>query len=251
LLDALRDQVLPECKRIITGRYPFTRGSDQDVPLVDFGRVFGGGGLLDGFFKQHLQQYADTSRPTWTWKQDNAVTRSLSPQTLHEFQRAAQIRDAYFQGGGNTPMVQLAIKPPGIGGGNSAKFEIGGTVVASVNTEPDPVQPPSPFGGRPQPPRPREHAPSPVNVQWPAPSPRVAITVLNERYGQQPSVLERSGAWSLFRMLEAGSVKASGEKASASYIVGGQELTYQITTGSLRNPLNFQPLREFRCPGGI
>src|SRR5262249_21669016 len=65
VLVALRDQVLPECKRIITGRYPFTRGSDQDVPLVDFGRVFGGGGLLDGFFKQHLQQYADTSRPTW------------------------------------------------------------------------------------------------------------------------------------------------------------------------------------------
>jgi type VI secretion system protein ImpL len=92
-----------------------------------------------------------------------------------------------------------------------------------------------------------------VNVQWPTPSPRTAITVINERYGQ-PSVLERPGPWSLFRMLEAGNVRpipGSPERATASYIVGGQDLTYQISTGSLRNPLNLQPLRDFRCPGGI
>ncbi len=62
LLVALRDQVLPECRRIITERYPFTRGSDQDVPLADFGRLFGAGGLLDAFFKQNLQPHADTSQ---------------------------------------------------------------------------------------------------------------------------------------------------------------------------------------------
>jgi type VI secretion system protein ImpL len=251
LLVALRDQVLPECRRIITGRYPFTRGSDQDVPLADFGRLFGVGGLLDAFFKQNLQPHADTSRPTWAWRQDNPVTRSLSPTTLLEFQRAAQIRDAFFQSGGNAPMVQLAIKPPVIGGGNSAKFEIGGTVVASISSDPAPVPPSSPFGGRPTPPPPpREQPASIVNVQWPTPSPRTAITVINERYGQ-PSVLERPGPWSLFRMLEAGGLKTSAEKATAEYIVGGQSLAYQITTGSLRNPLNLQPVRDFRCPGGI
>jgi type VI secretion system protein ImpL len=64
-------------------------------------------------------------------------------------------------------------------------------------------------------------------------------------------VLERNGPWSLFRMLEAGSLSLRGVTATANYIVGGRELRYQITTGSIRNPLNLAILREFRCPSGI
>jgi type VI secretion system protein ImpL len=64
-------------------------------------------------------------------------------------------------------------------------------------------------------------------------------------------VLERNGTWSLFRMLEAGSLTLRGEVASATYIVGGRELRYEITSGSTRNPLNLAVLREFRCPTGI
>jgi type VI secretion system protein ImpL len=33
--------------------------------------------------------------------------------------------------------------------------------------------------------------------------------------------------------------------------MGGRELHYEISSGSIRNPLNLQPVREFRCPGGI
>jgi type VI secretion system protein ImpL len=254
LLTALRDQVIPECRRITTNRYPFIRGSRDDVPLADFARLFGGGGILDSFFKQNLQPHADTSRPTWTWKQDSPVSRSLAANTLVEFQRAALIRDAFFQGGGSVPSVALAIRPPVISSGNTAKLEIGGTTVSSISNEPAPAPSPFGFGGRPPPPPPRETQPSMVNVQWPSASQRSAITVTNERYGQQPSELAQSGPWSMFRLLETGAVRqvqGSPERATASFIVGGQELTYQISTASTRNPFNFQPLREFRCPSGI
>jgi len=241
----LRDQVLPYCQQTIDKRYPFTRGSDQDVPLQDFAKLFAPNGIMDAFFKQNLAPHADTSKPVWAWRQDTAVTRSFSPNTLREFQRAALIRDAFFQTGGNIPMVSIAVKPPTIEVG-SAKFEIGGTVVASPLASP-PNQPPG--FGRP-PPQPATTSTSPVTVNWPSPSTRTAITVAGDQYGQ-PSVLERSGPWSLFRMLEAGSLRISAEMATASYIVGGRELTYQISTGSMRNPLNLAPVREFRCPSGI
>jgi type VI secretion system protein ImpL len=52
-------------------------------------------------------------------------------------------------------------------------------------------------------------------------------------------------------MLEAGALSAKGETASASFIVAGQELNYQISTGSVRNPLNLSTLRDFRCPAGL
>ena len=37
---ALRNEVFPVCQQTIAGRYPFTRGSDRDVPLGDFARLF-------------------------------------------------------------------------------------------------------------------------------------------------------------------------------------------------------------------
>jgi type VI secretion system protein ImpL len=236
ILQALRDQVTSQCQQTIEGRYPFTRGSEREVPLADFSRLFGGNGIMDQFFRQYLAPHADTSQRGWTWRQDSAVSRTLSPATLREFQRAAEIRDAFFQSGGNLPMVSFSVKPSVVvGTGVTAKFETGGAAV----TSPTIAQP-----GVPPPPNP------PAVVQWPGPSQRTAISVQADT-SQPPSVLERSGPWSMFRMLEAGSLQVRGEAASAMFIVGGRELQYQITSSSTRNPLNLAGLREFRCPAGI
>jgi type VI secretion system protein ImpL len=236
LLTALRDQITPVCQQTIANRYPFTRGSDREVPLLDFGRLFGPNQLLDKFFQQYLAPYADTSRTPWTWRQDTGVGSTLSANTLRDFQRAAEIRDAFFQTGGNMPGVTLAIRPPALSGA-TAKFEAGGTVVASA---------PAGIGAAPSP-----GSVSPVPVQWPGPTPHTAISVTSDGLGGQPSILEKNSPWSLFRVLEAGGLSVRGENATANYIVGGRELNYQISTGSVRNPLNLAILREFRCPSGI
>jgi type VI secretion system protein ImpL len=241
LLQSLRDQVTPVCQQTITNRYPFVRGSIQEVALGDFGKLFSPNGIIDKFFAQFLAPNADTSRPDWTWRKDSPVGRSLSPDTLKQFQNAAYIRDAFFQTGGSVPQVSLAIKPPRAAGpGVDIKTEIGGTIIASpsapaVATAFSAASPPS--------------STATSTVQWPGPSARTAISVSSET--GPPSVLERTGPWSLFRMLEAGSLTAKGETASASFIVAGNELNYQISTGSVRNPFNLATLREFRCPSGI
>jgi len=79
---------------------------------------------------------------------------------------------------------------------------------------------------------------------------RTAISASDDASGQ-PSILERTGPWSLFRLLEAGSVSAKAETATATFIVAGHELKYQITTGSIKNPFEMSALRDFRCPSGI
>jgi type VI secretion system protein ImpL len=245
LLVTLRDQVTPVCQQIITNRYPFTRGSNQEVPLGDFSKLFSPNGVLDKFFTQSLAPYADTSKPEWVWRKESAVGGTLSADTLKQFQRAAYIRDAFFQNGGNLPMVALSVQPPVVtGAGASAKIELGGTVIVSPTSSP----PSSVFGASSQPAQPATVAPT--NVLWPGPSMRTAISVTNDA-SSQPSVLERTGPWSLFRILEAGSMTARAETASATFIVAGRELKYQITTGSIRNPLNLSALRDFRCPSGI
>ena len=247
ILVAMRDQVMPTCQETTVGKYPFTRGSEREVSLADFARVFSPNGVMDKFFTQYLAPHADTSKREWTWRQGAAVTAYLSPSTLREFQRAAEIRDAFFQTGGNAPVVTLAMRPPVLTGA-VAKFETGGTVVSAPSV-PAPTAP-SPLPGSTPPPAPPPPNVSPTTVQWPGAVAHTAITVVADG-GGTPSVLERNGPWSLFRMLEAGSLSLRGVTATANYIVGGRELRYQITTGSIRNPLNLAILREFRCPSGI
>jgi type VI secretion system protein ImpL len=245
LLVTLRDQVTPVCQQTIANRYPFTRGSNQEVPLGDFSKLFSPNGILDKFFTQSLAPYADTSKPEWAWRKESPVGSTLSADTLKQFQRAAYIRDAFFQNGGNLPMVALSVLPAVItGAGASARIELGGTAIVS----PTAPAPSSSFGTSSQPVQPVTVAPT--NVQWPGPSMRAAISVTNDA-SSPPSVLERTGPWSLFRILEAGSMTARAETASATFIVAGRELKYQITTGSIRNPLNLSALRDFRCPSGI
>src|SRR4051812_2091285 len=250
ILQTLRDQVTPVCQQTVTNRYPFVRSSGQEVPLADFAKLFSPNGVMDKFFTQYLAPYADTSRSDWAWRKESPVGRSFSPETLKQFQNAAYIRDAFFQTGGSVPAVSFAIRPPGASGpGVTVKTEIGGTTIASPITPGAPTAS-SMFGGaQPPPPPPQSQSNPPTTVLWPGPSPRTAISVSNDTGA--PSILERIGPWSLFRMLEAGSLAVKAESASATFIVAGRELNYQISTGSLRNPLNLSVLREFRCPTGI
>ncbi|MBR0800710.1 type VI secretion system membrane subunit TssM [Bradyrhizobium jicamae] len=245
LLVTLRDQVTPLCQQIISNRYPFARSSNQEVPLGDFAKLFSPNGVLDKFFTQSLAPYADTSKPEWAWRKESPVGSTLSADTLKQFQRAAYIRDAFFQTGGNQPAVALAVQPPVVSGpGAVAKIEIGGTTITSPNPQP------ASGGVLSTAPPPQPVSVSPTNVQWPGPSMRTAISVTNDATSQ-PSILERTGPWSLFRLLEAGSMSARAETATATFIVAGRELKYQITTGSIKNPLNFTALRDFRCPSGL
>jgi type VI secretion system protein ImpL len=240
---ALRDQVTPTCQQIISNRYPFVRGGN-DLPLADFGRLFGAGGTMDAFFKQYLEPNVDKTKSQWTWRQNTELARTLSADTLRVFQRAAEIRDAFFQTGGNIPFVQLTVKPllPIVPG---TKLEIGGTTI--VNPIPPPPGPP----GQVVAPQLQPSSMSPVSVQWPGGSLRAAISSVSTNPNTPPSVLERSGPWSLFRLLEAGSLSVGAEKATASFLVGGYDSRYEFTSGSSKNPLNLAILREFKCPSGI
>jgi len=230
---ALGDQVTGVCNQIVPNRYPFTKGAAREVPLADFGRLFSPGGIIDKFFQQNLATYADTSKQNWTWRQDHPLGRTLSAGTLREFQRAAQIRDAFFATGGNMPSMNLNVVPPTLTTPDqTVKFEVNGAAVDS-----------------------KMGSSTPVAVQWPgAGGGRTAVTVTTTSFGQPsgtPSVLERNGVWSLFKLIDASSPSQRGDRLNASFIVGGRELQYQFTAGSTQNPLTLPALREFKCPSGI
>ena len=64
-------------------------------------------------------------------------------------------------------------------------------------------------------------------------------------------MFDRTGVWSFFRLLDAGSVLRQGDNVVFTLASGGRQVGYQFGVGSLKNPLVLPALREIRCPTGI
>jgi type VI secretion system protein ImpL len=98
-------RVQAPCRSLITGKYPFAN-SAVDVPLSDFGAVFGFDGLFDKFFTEHLAKQVDTTGAVWQWRPG-----SITPahDLLPQFQAAQRLRDMFFQTGSKTPSLQFFV----------------------------------------------------------------------------------------------------------------------------------------------
>ena len=83
--------MLEDCNRVVTGRYPFASGTNE-VPLADFGRLFGYDGVFDSFFKENLEKLVDTDETPWKWRQ-GGVTGSRG--ILERFEAAARLRETF------------------------------------------------------------------------------------------------------------------------------------------------------------
>ncbi|MCI4678282.1 type VI secretion system membrane subunit TssM [Rhodoblastus acidophilus] len=255
LTRALGNQVTGPCLQLIPGRYPFDRGARREIALADFGRLFGVGGVMDRFFQNNLAKYVDQSKRAWIWRRDDALASTFSPTTLVEFQRAEKIRDAFFSTGGVMPSINIQVFPPILSGaGATAKFEANGASVTSQAGAPaasGAIQwPGAAAGGR-----------AAVSLAYDpnaalaslatadnSPSPAAPTAVSSTAVS---AVLERTGAWALFRLLDAAGARQHGDRMSASFILGGRELQYQFAFGTSANPYLLPALREFRCPAGL
>ena len=105
-----QQDVVRECTAIVANRYPFVAGSATDVPLADFGRLFGYGGVYDTFFKSELANLVDTSRSPWAWRTDASVSRLADRLSmLRQFEAADRIREMFFRAGSQDPEVRFSV----------------------------------------------------------------------------------------------------------------------------------------------
>jgi type VI secretion system protein ImpL len=225
----LAGTISQKCKDA-TSRFPFAEKSKNELPMTDFARVFGPNGLFDSFFREKLADLVDSSGPVWTWKQTSKLSQSLSPVALGQFQSATRIKDAFFTGQGTSPTVKFAIVMKSLGQNvPSATFEVNGVKLES------------PFGVETR-----------GDFEWPGRSPDGTASVsLPVGVAGAPVVLQFSGPWALQRLLKAGTMRQSGNKATVQFIVGGREVTYQMTFDTLENPFSIISRVAFTCPDGL
>jgi type VI secretion system protein ImpL len=217
------------CALAVNGRYPFVAGATSDVPLDDFAHLFAPGGLIDGYFNTQLRPYVDTSGKVWKLQPADGIVPPVTPADLAQFQRAAAIRDLFFAGGGNTPLVRFDIAPISLdAGARQATLDLDGTAIVSIHGPPRATQ-----------------------ITWPGANRTQTVRlVFDPPPAGGPSAVTDTGPWAMFRMFGRARMKQgdSPEKYTLTFQVGDREAVFEIRAGSVLNPFAVGVLQDFRCP---
>jgi type VI secretion system protein ImpL len=237
LNEAFQNQVYGSCRALTANRYPFVRGAQNEISKEDFGRLFGGNGAFDSFFRK-LEPYADISRREWMWRKDNPVAQRMHDDALRQIQRAALIKDVFFQTNGNAASITLTVMPQTpAGAGSIAKLWVGGVPITSS------AQP---------------GIAAPQQVQWPgAPGGKTEVTLEQDPPNPKVAPYEVLGnprnttSWALFRLLDKASKPPIANGISASWSLGARDVTFQILTATSVNPFNPALFADFKCPARL
>ena len=218
------------CKRVTVGKYPFERGAGANAQIGEFAQLFGPGGALDKYFADYLAPITDISGQKWAWQPDARIGSELNLDTLRQFQRASDIRNAFFPDGGPTPNIQVTIAPNTISrDADMALLEVNQVVLQTS------------LAGN-----------APASFTWPGNggSGTANISLYPELPGRE-SRIGKEGPWALMRLIDSGTVSRKGEELIARFVVGGREVSYKIRVGSSYNPLFLPALGDFKCPAAF
>ncbi|MDS4071066.1 MAG: type VI secretion system membrane subunit TssM [Candidatus Competibacter sp.] len=198
-----------------------------DATLAAFGRFFGPNGLMDGFFKQHLRPYVDTSQGSWRWQGPTGPEQAIAPESLQAFQRAAAVRDALFAGNSPTPLVRFQLVPLEVSG-DVSQFVIGvdGQTLSFTAGQAARI----------------------ADLQWTGAAGQARIEFLPPAAGGS-SQLSETGPWAWFKILDQAQVQPAGSgQFRLTFQLGGRQAVYELRAPGGSNPFRLRELEGFRCP---
>lgn len=231
LNDLLKSGVATPCKQALQGRYPFVRSAGQDANVADFARFFAPNGLFDQFFQANLKSFVDTNKPVWTPLSMDSQSIGLSGATIRQFQAAAKIRNAFFQGGASTPSVGFELRQLGQEAGiASVQMNIEGQNVSFG------------AGGVPN-----------GSFRWPGPQAGSGAKVTLQAADGRQAVIAEDGAWAPLRLLDMGDLQATSwpDRFNLTFRSGGLAARFELRASSVDNPFNLGELRNFHCPESL
>ncbi|KAA1000985.1 type VI secretion system membrane subunit TssM [Paraburkholderia panacisoli] len=215
------------CHSALDGRYPLVRTSTRDAAADDFGKLFSPGGLIDDFFQKNLANLVDSSTPVWQWRA-GAAPLGLSRDVLAQFQRAAQIRDAFFRNGGRDVSIRFGIKPLSLDASlTQLTLDIDGQQLVVTH---DALQS--------------------AQFQWPSgKNTGRAQLDFTPPAGQRAS-FDASGPWALLHLVDAGQLEttAQADHFRLTFDSAGRKAVVELDAASVVNPFRRAALEQFSCP---
>jgi len=227
LAQLYRGEVVSECNAIVSGRYPFTRGGAVDVPVADFARLFGAGGVFDSFFKAQLAPLVDTTHSPWRWREAAGGSMGLPASIPRQFEAVERIRQQYFRSGGAEPALRFTLTPEYLDA-DVRRFvlEAGGQRYEY------------------------SHGPQARwAIAWPSEAAEQVVASFDTGAGPAASVVF-DGPWAIFRLLDAATVTAQNDvRFRVALGAGNHTARLALDATSIRNPFGNPAVARFRCGG--
>jgi type VI secretion system protein ImpL len=217
----------PLCRQAIAGRYPFARGSNRDVALADFTRLFASGGLMDSFFQKNLASQVDVRDGRWAFRRDASGKMIADNHLLSAFQNAETIRNVFFAAGAATPSIQIELTPldldPAI---TQYALNIDGQTMRYAHGPP-----------------------LPMAVKWPGERGAGLVSLqISTQNGSDG--LQAQGPWALYRLFDKARITpgAAPESFIATFDFSGRKLALRVSASSSYNPFQLPQMKAFSCP---
>lgn len=225
--DAWRSDVLSFYERAIANRYPIDAQASREISIEDFTMFFGPDGILDDFFRTHIEPFVDRRQSTWRWRRSIGI----SHRALRTFQSAARIRETYFIGPGQ-PQVEFALRPHSLDSAVvQALLEIG---AAQVSYQHGPVRT--------------------TPMQWQFEGADRSRLVLSLANRSTPLSTIEEGQWSLFRLIEKHAIQQPLEDSDdllLRFVINGITAEYILQPPRAANPFDHADLRGFTLPRNL
>lgn len=218
------------CRRIVENRYPFSPKSGRDVPMASFAHLFAPNGVIDRFFNQNFSNLVDTSGKHWKWREDTAIGQKLSKAALRDFQRAAEIRDAFFPNGGSEPTVDITISQYAL---HSEVSE----VILAINDQVLLTK--------------QSSSNTPLRFKWPGKAASGIFRISLSPSNNSGTEFLEQGPWALMRAIKKGNATLDGENIRVQFKINNRYVTYSIRVDSITNPFYLGALSQFKCPTGL
>jgi type VI secretion system protein ImpL len=234
--DAYAQAVLPACREVAQEHYPFFAGA-PDAPMAETLRVFGMGGVVDGFVQQRLMPMIDTAGPVWRWREGDPVAGALNPSSPEVFARTVELRD--LLAGGLPIKVAVASFGQGVA---TVELSSGGTRYRFTPTsnQPRPLLW-SANGGLPE-----------ASLILYGPATGSATPGGDAAPGPELARIETEGPWALFRLMDRAEKRNAGEQAvRAAFGEGAARTTLAVALPGKHNPFSRAGVWSFRCPGAL
>lgn len=226
LMSLFEQQLAPlalTCEQMQSQGYPFQVAADNNVALESFNNIFGPNGIYQQFSSLSGQAAALS-------RSDNLNdVMAKNPAFRNRFEALEQIniiRQTYFNKASGTPHFDFSVK----------------VLMLDPSLESVTIS----YDGKSQI---YTHGPVvPASFTWPAKSEdaTMKISVMSPQISS--AALTTNGPWSIFRMLEKGRIVRQSENATVvDFKLAGKSVLLEINTSSLKNPLNLNILRNFRC----
>lgn len=105
-----RARVHDTYSRALSGRYPLTRSSKDELALFDFSEFFKPKGTMDSFYAEFIKPFINT-RGGWGNRLVDGYSLGYSRSALDQIQRSQMIMRIFFRDNQEVPGVSFQLKP--------------------------------------------------------------------------------------------------------------------------------------------